>query len=251
MSYPPSKETTPLTKDHENHENANAQETPPPSYAEAKGVPLPYMTPPSQHKENPIPYAPTTTTVFVVPLEFNSKPAEVMCPYCNVQVTTRTEKILENCKPTEFVQNIDEFKAKVASIFGQIKQDGDILFKVIDEYQNFQDLPSTSNEIPIMEENINTQEFNEPSSSHNLSIDDENETISIKSVKSENSSSQSLDSLLYPELESEVDQLLQVNDETPIIHSQQSPNATRVRHQPTVQSHSVSLRNTTNIAAYD
>lgn len=45
-------------------------------------------------------------------------------------------KILENCKPTEFVQNIDEFKAKAASIFEQIVQDGDILFKVIDEYQN-------------------------------------------------------------------------------------------------------------------
>jgi hypothetical protein len=38
-----------------------------------------------------VPYAPTTTTVFVVPQEFNSKPAKVMCPYCNMSITTRVE----------------------------------------------------------------------------------------------------------------------------------------------------------------
>uniref|UniRef100_A0A914DQ43 LITAF domain-containing protein n=1 Tax=Acrobeloides nanus TaxID=290746 RepID=A0A914DQ43_9BILA len=68
-------ETTPLAQDHKNQEIASAQ-----------GPPPPYNPPPSS-----IPYAPTTTTVFVVPLEFNSKPAKVMCPYCNVSITTRVE----------------------------------------------------------------------------------------------------------------------------------------------------------------
>uniref|UniRef100_A0A914C544 LITAF domain-containing protein n=1 Tax=Acrobeloides nanus TaxID=290746 RepID=A0A914C544_9BILA len=101
MSAPPSnssQETTPLTQDHENQENVRAQEppppyNPPPPYTETKGVPLPNMTPPPEYKETPssIPYAPTTTTVFVVPMEFNSKPSEVLCPHCNVPVMTRIE----------------------------------------------------------------------------------------------------------------------------------------------------------------
>uniref|UniRef100_A0A914CFJ7 LITAF domain-containing protein n=1 Tax=Acrobeloides nanus TaxID=290746 RepID=A0A914CFJ7_9BILA len=78
MDNPPSKlahETTPLAQDHRNQEIASAQ-----------GPPPPYIPPPSS-----IPYAPTTTTVVVVPLEFNSKPAKVMCPSCNMSITTRVE----------------------------------------------------------------------------------------------------------------------------------------------------------------
>ena len=117
MSDPPSnppQETTPLAQDHENQENASAQEppppyNPPPAYAETKGAPPPNMIPPPEYKETPsssmnlcylynnikilflVPHAPATTTVFVVPLEFNSKPSEVLCPHCNVPVMTRIE----------------------------------------------------------------------------------------------------------------------------------------------------------------
>uniref|UniRef100_A0A914E087 LITAF domain-containing protein n=1 Tax=Acrobeloides nanus TaxID=290746 RepID=A0A914E087_9BILA len=96
MSDPPSKsshETTPLTQDHVNQENVNAQElpplyNPPSAYTETEGAP----PPPPKYKKTPrsVPYAPTTTTV-VVPMEFHSKPAEVMCPNCNEPITTRVE----------------------------------------------------------------------------------------------------------------------------------------------------------------
>uniref|UniRef100_A0A914C7I5 LITAF domain-containing protein n=1 Tax=Acrobeloides nanus TaxID=290746 RepID=A0A914C7I5_9BILA len=92
MSAPPSnssQETTPLTQDHENQENVRAQNPLPPC-TETKGVPPPNMTPSSENKENPS-SIPTTITVFVVPMEFNSKPSEVLCPHCNVSVTTRIE----------------------------------------------------------------------------------------------------------------------------------------------------------------
>uniref|UniRef100_A0A914D1T7 LITAF domain-containing protein n=1 Tax=Acrobeloides nanus TaxID=290746 RepID=A0A914D1T7_9BILA len=105
MSDPPSKsshETTPLTQDHVNQENVNAQEppplynpppaytyNPPPAYTETEEAP----PPPPKYKKTPrsVPYAPTTTTVVVVPMEFHSKPAEVMCPNCNEPITTRVE----------------------------------------------------------------------------------------------------------------------------------------------------------------
>uniref|UniRef100_A0A914BX02 LITAF domain-containing protein n=1 Tax=Acrobeloides nanus TaxID=290746 RepID=A0A914BX02_9BILA len=99
MSDPSSKsfhDTTPLVQDNKNQENASAQEppppyNPPPAYTETKGAPPPNMIPPPEYKETPssIPHAPTTKTVFVVPMEFHSKPAEVTCPYCNVPITTR------------------------------------------------------------------------------------------------------------------------------------------------------------------
>uniref|UniRef100_A0A914BWU1 LITAF domain-containing protein n=1 Tax=Acrobeloides nanus TaxID=290746 RepID=A0A914BWU1_9BILA len=99
MSDNPSKSShETLAQDHENQENASAQEppppyNPPPAYAETKGAPPPNMTPPPEYNETPssIPHASTTPTVFVVPMEFHSKPAEVTCPYCNVPITTRVE----------------------------------------------------------------------------------------------------------------------------------------------------------------
>uniref|UniRef100_A0A914DWV1 LITAF domain-containing protein n=1 Tax=Acrobeloides nanus TaxID=290746 RepID=A0A914DWV1_9BILA len=95
-----SQETTPLTQDHENQENASAQEPQPPynPHYNSKGDPSqsegsPSPNPPLNYKEIPrsVPHAPATTTVFVVPLEFNSKPSKVLCPYCKVSVTTRIE----------------------------------------------------------------------------------------------------------------------------------------------------------------
>uniref|UniRef100_A0A914ELN1 LITAF domain-containing protein n=1 Tax=Acrobeloides nanus TaxID=290746 RepID=A0A914ELN1_9BILA len=102
MSDPTSKSSykTPLAQDHENQENASAQEppppyNPPPAYTETKGAPPPNTTPPAKYNETPssILPAPTTTTVFVVPMEFHSKPAEVTCPYCNVPITTRVKHV--------------------------------------------------------------------------------------------------------------------------------------------------------------
>uniref|UniRef100_A0A914E0I4 LITAF domain-containing protein n=1 Tax=Acrobeloides nanus TaxID=290746 RepID=A0A914E0I4_9BILA len=99
MSDTPSKSShETLAQDHENQENASAQEPPPPynplpAYTETKGASPPNMTPPPEYNETPssIPHASITPIVFVVPMEFHSKPAEVTCPYCNVPITTRVE----------------------------------------------------------------------------------------------------------------------------------------------------------------
>jgi hypothetical protein len=61
MSDPSSKsshEPTHLAQDHENQENASAQEppppyNPPPAYTETKEVPPPNMTPPPEYNETP------------------------------------------------------------------------------------------------------------------------------------------------------------------------------------------------------
>uniref|UniRef100_A0A914D6V4 LITAF domain-containing protein n=1 Tax=Acrobeloides nanus TaxID=290746 RepID=A0A914D6V4_9BILA len=96
----PPQETTPLTQDHENQENASAQEPPPPynphhnpkgAPSQTEGSPSPHPRPKNIEIPRSVPHAPATTTVFVAPLEFDSKPARVLCPHCNVSVTTRIE----------------------------------------------------------------------------------------------------------------------------------------------------------------
>uniref|UniRef100_A0A914DL58 LITAF domain-containing protein n=1 Tax=Acrobeloides nanus TaxID=290746 RepID=A0A914DL58_9BILA len=68
----------------ENHENNYPPQPPPPYSFQPPVAP--------QHTEINVPYTqPTPTPVFVVPFEFNSKPAEIKCPYCDEHILTHIE----------------------------------------------------------------------------------------------------------------------------------------------------------------